>query len=58
MSDLARKYKVSKGTIYIWLLPIRKELLEMYSPPKKRLLTVSVFKPYRYSPITIYNSIF
>ena len=39
MSDLAKKYKVTKGTIYIWLLPIREELLAMYSPPKKRLRT-------------------
>jgi len=37
MSDLARIYNVSKGTIYVWLLPIREELLAMYSPPKKRL---------------------
>ncbi len=37
ISELARKYKVSNSTMYVWLLPIRKELLAMYPVPKKRL---------------------
>ena len=37
ISDLAKKYKVSNGTIYVWLLPIREELLAMYPVPKRRL---------------------
>ena len=37
ISDLAKRYKVSNGTIYIWLLPIREELLAMYAVPKRRM---------------------
>jgi len=49
MADLAKKYKVSKATIYVWLIPIREELLAMYSPPKKRL---RVFIPKQIKRIT------
>ncbi len=37
LQKLADEYKVDRRTIYNWLLPIRKELMDMYPFPKKRI---------------------
>ena len=37
IQELANRYNVRTRTIYNWLKPIRQELLEMYSTPKKRI---------------------
>ena len=37
LPDLAKKYGVTTQALYIWLLPIRQELLDMYTTPRKRL---------------------
>ncbi len=35
--EIAEVYNVDVRTLYNWILPIRQELIEMYSFPKKRL---------------------
>lgn len=37
LPDLAKEYGVTTQALYIWLLPIRQELLDMYPMPRKRL---------------------
>ncbi len=35
--ELAREYKVTRRTMYNWILPIRQELLKMHPLPIKNL---------------------
>ncbi|PLW99922.1 MAG: hypothetical protein C0594_16420 [Marinilabiliales bacterium] len=44
--ELADQYNVNIRTIYVWLLPIREELLAMY-PTKKQRLRVLLPKQYK-----------
>ena len=37
LPEFAEEYKVTTQALYIWLLPIREELLNMYAIPRKRL---------------------
>jgi hypothetical protein len=37
ISELAAELKVERRTLYNWLLPIRKELLDMYPQDRNRL---------------------
>ena len=37
LSEIADEFQVSRRTIYNLILPIRKELIDMYPVPKKRL---------------------
>ena len=40
LPELAKRYKVTANTLYIWLRPIREELLGMYLKPQKRMRTL------------------
>jgi transposase len=40
LPELAKRYKVTTNTLYIWLKPIRQELIDMYPFPKERLRTL------------------
>jgi len=40
LPELAKRYKVTANTLYIWLRPIREELISMYPFPKQRLRTL------------------
>jgi len=37
LEEMAQAYNVNRRTLYNWLLPIRKELLDMYPQEKKNL---------------------
>ena len=37
LPEFAREYNITTQTLYVWLLPIRQELLDMYATPRKRL---------------------
>ena len=37
LPEFAKEYNITTQALYVWLLPIRQELLDMYATPRKRL---------------------